>query len=245
MKHSIFSLALAAAVLVAGPLAHATLIHFEFHLSPANEVPPTASTGTGVVDLELDTIAQTLGGQIVFSGLTTNTTAAHIHCCLASPFQTGVNVGVATVVPAFPGFPLGVTSGTDNFLLDLSLASSYNPAFITLQGGLANAEASFINGLIAGETYLNIHTVYRRRNPGLRGGSGAVLIGVARDSGARARWFWKSSQPARIVPAGLKGSTGATTFAVVAAMIGIAVCVCSAGSLARQATRRPGVGAVR
>jgi hypothetical protein len=158
MKHSIFSLALAAAVLVAGPLAHATLIHFEFHLSPANEVPPTVSMATGVVDLDLDTIAQTLGGQIVFSGLTSNTAAAHIHCCLASPFLTGVNVGVATLVPAFPGFPLGVTSGTDNFLLDLSLASSYNPAFIMAQGTLANAEAAFINGLISGETYLNIHT---------------------------------------------------------------------------------------
>ena len=61
-------------------------------------------------------------------------------------------------MPAFPGFPIGVTSGTNNFLLHLDLASSYNPAFVTAQGGLANAEAAFIAGLIAGETYLNIHT---------------------------------------------------------------------------------------
>jgi hypothetical protein len=158
MKRSIFPLALAAAMLFAAPLASASLIHFHFDLSPANEVPPTASTGTGVVDLDLDTILDTLSGHIVFSGLTTNTTAAHIHCCLASPFLTGVNVGVATVVPAFPNFPLGVTSGTDNFVLDLSSATAYNPAFVTMQGSLANAETAFINGLIAGETYLNIHT---------------------------------------------------------------------------------------
>ena len=158
MKHSLPSLVLAAALLVAAPSAHATLIHFHFNLSGANEVPPTPSLGTGVVDLDLDTTAQTLAGNIVFSGWTGNTTAAHIHCCLPSPFLTGVNVGVATLLPAFPGFPIGVVSGTDNFLLHLDSASAYNPAFVTLQGGLANAETAFIAGLIAGETYLNIHT---------------------------------------------------------------------------------------
>jgi CHRD domain/PEP-CTERM motif len=158
MKNSLFSLALAAAMLVAAPLAHASLIHFNINLFGANEVPPTGSPGTGSASLFLDTGAQTLAGHIVFSGLSANTTAAHIHCCLASPFLAGVNVGVATVVPAFPGFPLGVTSGTDDFLLNLNSASAYNPAFVTAQGGLANAETAFIAGLIAGETYLNIHT---------------------------------------------------------------------------------------
>jgi hypothetical protein len=158
MKNSLFALALAAAMLVAAPLAHANLIHFHVNLSGANEVPPSGSLGTGAADLELDTTAQTLAGHIVFSGLTGITTASHIHCCLASPFLAGVNVGVATVVPAFPGFPIGVTSGTDDFLLHLDSATAYNPAFVTLQGGLANAETAFIAGLIAGETYLNIHT---------------------------------------------------------------------------------------
>ena len=160
MKPSIPSLVLAAALLVAAPLAHATLIHFHFNLSGANEVPPTPSLGIGVVDLDLDTTAQTLAGNIVFSGLSGATTAAHIHCCLASPFLTGMNVGVATLLPAFPGFPLGVTSGTDSFLLHLDSASAYNPAFVAAAPGglLANAEALFIAGLIAGETYLNIHT---------------------------------------------------------------------------------------
>ena len=166
MKPSLPSLVLAAALLVAAPLAQATLIHFHFNLSGANEVPATPSLGTGVVDLDLDTTAQTLAGNIVFSGLTGITTAAHIHCCLPSPFLSGVNVGVATLLPAFPGFPLGVMSGTDNFLLHLDSASAYNPAFVTLQGGLGNAEAAFIAGLIAGETYLNIHTAAPNGFPG-------------------------------------------------------------------------------
>jgi len=86
------------------------------------------------------------------------TTAAHIHCCLPSPFATGVNAGVATTTPTFANFPLGVLAGTYDNTLNLTLASSYNPAFVTLVGGLANAETSLVNGLLGGLTYLNIHT---------------------------------------------------------------------------------------
>ncbi len=157
MKRSIFSLALAATMLVAAPLAHAALFNLFVHLSGLAEVPPVTTAGTGAASFVLDTTAHTLEGHIVFSGLNSNTTAAHIHCCLASPFLVA-NVGVATVVPAFPGFPLGVTSGTNDFLLNLASATAYNPAFITAQGSLANAEAAFTAGLISGRTYLNIHT---------------------------------------------------------------------------------------
>ena len=158
MKRSIFSLALAATMLVAAPLAHAALFNLFVNLSGLNEVPPVTSAGTGVASFVLDTTAHTLEGHIVFSGLNSNTVAAHIHCCLASPFSNA-NVGVATPVPAFPGFPLGVTSGTNDFVLNLAAASGYNPAFVTAQGGLANAEAAFTAGLLSGRTYLNLHTV--------------------------------------------------------------------------------------
>jgi hypothetical protein len=44
-------------------------------------------------------------------------------------------------------------------LFDLTMASSYNPAFVTLHGGtVAGAEAALEAGLLAGETYINIHT---------------------------------------------------------------------------------------
>jgi hypothetical protein len=128
-------------------------------LTQALEVPPTGSTATGSATIVLDPTANTLAVHVTFNGLTSNTIMAHIHCCLASPFATGVNVGVATTVPAFPGFPLGVTSGTYDHVLDLTSAASYNPAFVTLQGGtVAGAEAALIKGIENGETYLNIHT---------------------------------------------------------------------------------------
>lgn len=128
-------------------------------LSGANEFPANTSTATGFSIVTLDTTAQTLRVQEIFAGLGSNTTANHIHCCLASPGQTGVNVMVATTLPSFPGFPLGVTSGTFDNTFDLTMASSYNPAFVTAQGGtVAQAEATLEAKLLAGETYINIHT---------------------------------------------------------------------------------------
>ena len=137
----------------------AASLAFAASLTQALEVPPTGSPATGSATVLLNQAASTLGVHVTFSGLTSGTIMAHIHCCLAAPSQTGVNVGVATTVPAFPGFPLGVTSGTYDNVLDLTLASSYNPAFITAQGGtVAGAEAALIRGIENGETYLNIHT---------------------------------------------------------------------------------------
>jgi hypothetical protein len=106
----------------------------------------------------LDAAAQTLQINVTFSGLTSNTVAAHIHCCA----PLGTNAGVATTVPAFPGFPLGVTSGTYNSaVFDLAQSTIYNTTpvtgFVAMQGGLAQAEAALIAGIQAGQTYLNIH----------------------------------------------------------------------------------------
>jgi len=86
-----------------------------------------------------------------------NTTATHIHCCTANPL-TGT-AGVATTTPTFAGFPLGVTSGTYDNILDMTLASSYNPSFVTAHGGtIALAEADLFNGMSLDESYFNIHT---------------------------------------------------------------------------------------
>jgi CHRD domain len=141
-----------AALMLPVPAAHA--ITFELNLSGAAEVPPVSPAGTGSATVVLE--AQTLQISATFSGLTSNTTAAHIHCCA----PLGTNVMVATLLPAFTDFPLGVTSGTyPPHVFDLNMASSYNPAFITAHGGLAQAEADFIAGILGGQSYLNIHTV--------------------------------------------------------------------------------------
>jgi hypothetical protein len=139
--------------------AQATPLQFRAILSGLNEVPANASPGFGQATVFIDPAANTLSVNVFFGDLLGTTTASHIHCCLASPFLTGANVGVATTTPTFPGFPLGVQSGSYSQTFDMTLASSYNPSFITSHGGTVNAaEDALFTGIEAGETYLNIHT---------------------------------------------------------------------------------------
>ena len=117
----------------------------------------SGSPGTGFARVDYDPIAHTLSLDTNFSGLLGTTTASHIHSPTTLPF-TG-NAGVATQLPSFVGFPLGVTSGSYSETFDLTMASSWNPAFITAQGGTpATAEAAFASHLSTGRAYLNIHT---------------------------------------------------------------------------------------
>jgi CHRD domain/PEP-CTERM motif len=160
MRYFSVALLLATAMVLQPPSAHATVIVFQGNLSGANEVPPVVSPGTGTVEVIFDTTAKTLEEIVAFSGLTSNDNAAHIHCCA----PLGTNAGVATAVPALPGFPLGVTSGNYDQTFSLLDAAFYNPAFVTANGGtIAGADAAFEAGLLNVQTYFNIHTTM---NPG-------------------------------------------------------------------------------
>ena len=137
MRYISLALVLMAALMLPVPAAHAIPMTFVANLSQANEVPPTGSPATGLATVVLDPTAQTLQVNATFSGLTSNDVAAHIHCCA----PLGTNAGVATTVPAFPGFPLGVTSGNYvSAVFDLTFFNPpsdpgiYNPAFVTAQG---------------------------------------------------------------------------------------------------------------
>ena len=155
MKRYVSTL-LAGAILLIATAVAATPISFSFALNSAQENNPgDTSTATGFATVSVDVLLNLLTVDVTFSGLTSGTTASHIHCC--APFGTAA--GVATTTPTFAGFPLGVTSGTFHTVLDMTLASSYNPAFITANGGtVASAESVLFAGILAGRSYLNIHT---------------------------------------------------------------------------------------
>lgn len=137
--------------------AQAALITYAATLSGAAESPPNASLGTGVVTVTIDTTLNTMRVQSIFSGLTGNTTASHIHCCTGVPL-TGT-AGVATTTPSFVGFPLGVTAGSMDQTYDLLLASTYNATFVTANGGSpASAKNALLSGIAAGRSYFNIHS---------------------------------------------------------------------------------------
>ena len=156
MKKTLTFLALLLAIAAMPEITNAEPLVFGTTLIGSNEVPAVVTPGIGTAVVTVDGNIMTVNA--TFSGLIGNTTASHIHCCNVP----GMNAGVATAVPSFPGFPLGVTSGTYSQTFDLTLASTYNPAFITNNGGtVAAAQAVFIAGLQAGLTYFNIHTDFR------------------------------------------------------------------------------------
>jgi hypothetical protein len=183
---------LLAMLIAAAPLS-ASIITYDANLSGANENPATASLGIGFAIVTIDDIANTMRVQVTFSNLTTATTASHIHCCVLPPGNTGV----ATTLPTFTGFPLGVTSGTYDNTFDMTLASSYNPAFVAAHGGTtATAEAALLAGIAAGQAYLNIHTSMFQSGEirgvlapepatlGMVGAALAALLGLRRRRGA-------------------------------------------------------------
>ncbi len=154
MKAVVALLAASTALLIAGPAA-ADVIVFSAPLSGAAEEPPNASPGSGLSTVTVDDLALTLRVQASFADLSGQTTAAHIHCCTALP-GAGL-AGVATTVPTFPGFPLGVSSGSYDQTFDMTLASSWNPAFLAANGGsTSTAFGTLFAGLEQGTAYFNV-----------------------------------------------------------------------------------------
>lgn len=145
---------------VLGALALPALAHDVIYiatLSGANEAPANNSPGTGFATLTVNEDNFTMRLETSFSGLDGNVTAAHIHCCTAAP--GAATAGVATPVPSFPGFPSGNTFGDYDRTFDMTLASSFNPAFVTANGGsTGSAFNALLAGIGTGRAYLNIHT---------------------------------------------------------------------------------------
>ncbi|MFT3788039.1 MAG: CHRD domain-containing protein [Tepidisphaeraceae bacterium] len=158
MRH-VFALgaAVASAALLSSSAGAAVIVYTAALSGPA-ESPANASPGTGFSTVTIDTVADTMRVEVSFTGLTGTTTASHIHGPTAvAGAGTG---GVATITPTFTSFPLGVTSGTYDFTYGLSTnPGTYNPAFVTANGGTAtSARTAFLQALADGKAYLNIHT---------------------------------------------------------------------------------------
>ena len=93
----------------------ANISPFRNTYSGAQEVPPNASPGTGMIIGSYNHATNTIAFSIFFRGLTTNTTVAHFH----GPAPVGAGAGVAIL---HAGFPVGVTTGfysASNVLTDV------------------------------------------------------------------------------------------------------------------------------
>jgi hypothetical protein len=127
------------------------------YLNGANESPvPVVSAGTGFALVTYSPNTMMMRVQVSFAGLTSGTTASHIHCCFSPPTTT--TAIAATTTPFFPGFPTGVTAGTYDNTFDMTMASSYSAAFVTAQGSISAALNALLVGMTNSTAYFNIHT---------------------------------------------------------------------------------------
>jgi CHRD domain len=148
---SALSSAIGLGLLAVAAASSAAPIVFGANLRPGQEVPAVISAGSGSATVTLD--GTLLSVALSFSGLTSNTVFAHIHCCAAA----GANGPVAIDFGA--AFPVGVTAGTFSGTFDLTSAATFTSGFRTANPSFQTA---FVNGLLAGNTYINVHTVNNR-----------------------------------------------------------------------------------
>ena len=147
----------ASLLLLCTGMANAALITYKATLSGSSEAPPNSSPATGQTTVTIDDVTGMMTVNAVFSGLIGTTTASHIHCCTAVP--GAATIGVATSLPTFPAFPLGVTSGDYTETFNLLDAATYSSGFLTANGGSVEAARNaLMAGMSAGRAYLNIHT---------------------------------------------------------------------------------------
>ena len=125
----------------------------------ANLNPNGTSVGSGKASLVINPTTNQMVVMAAFKNLTGTTTASHIHGPTTTP-GTGT-AGVMTATPTFPGFPLGVKSGTYQATFDLLAATTYRAGFITANGGtVAGARNAFLAALKDNKAYLNIHSTF-------------------------------------------------------------------------------------
>ena len=165
MKTNLF----ASVLIVLGLCTSANAEIFVGLLDGLQENPAVVTPGTGTGSAIYNPHTQELAVDVNFSGLVGTTTNSHIHCC-ATDLST--NAGIAIhFVPN--GFPLGVTSGSFSHTYDLSLASSFDAAYLAASGGTADlARNRLLNAMRVGVAnaplpgdssiaYFNIHTSFR------------------------------------------------------------------------------------
>ena len=128
------------------------IVTFKATMNGAGEVPANATTGAGTFTATLDTSTNIFTYDVTFTGLTSNTTAGHIHGPAATTASSGTTINFVSLAGAT--FSVGATSGTGHGATTLNAATQITA---TISGD------SLKKLLFAGLTYVNIHTA---SNPG-------------------------------------------------------------------------------
>jgi len=149
MRLSLLLAGLSLVVLLGTSASAQEPIHISANLRGFNEVPAKFTAGTATFRATIDQVAQTITFTVTFSNLTGPPLASHIHFA-----QPNVNGGVqvffcdGTGHPACPTTPSGTISGTVH-AADVVDAG---------QGIGAGDFKDLVKAILAGKTYVNIHT---------------------------------------------------------------------------------------
>jgi len=121
--------ALFVVLLVSSP-ASAAMHVFNFSMDGSQEVPAVVTAATGTCAVTLDDVAETVTVSCTYSDLTSNANNAHIHAG-----AVGV-IGAPIVTLSFDAATSGTATVTD-----------------------ASMSTANVNAMIAGDTYINVHSV--------------------------------------------------------------------------------------
>jgi hypothetical protein len=150
MKKLPASCAVALLALLGVPASEAAPLTYQAILDGAQRVPPTDSLATGLAIVTVDSATDLLTLDITWTGLAENAIGGHLHCC-ALPDASG------PLAINFLGFP-PLPSGSFLQTVDLSLAATYGPVFLTMHGATAaQAKADLLAALAAGTAYMDIN----------------------------------------------------------------------------------------
>src|SRR5258708_39845182 len=113
---------IAASFLVGAPAAFAEMVMYKATLTPAAEVPPTDSKGSGALTASYDTATKKLTYSATYKDLTGPAAAAHFH----GPADAKPNAGVVVPVTEMtPGTLKGEATLTDAQAADLQAGKWY------------------------------------------------------------------------------------------------------------------------
>lgn len=159
-RFTLLSFCVLLTVVLSTSVATADILTYTAHLNASNEVPPSASTATGMATLTVDTDGGPTGLplHIEFSGLSSTQTGAHVHLAGA-----GFNGAVIHVLPM--GSPLDTTLDLEGLLEISSLAAGdlyVNIHTVNNPGGEIRGQLIFTSTVDAeNSTWGNIKSLYR------------------------------------------------------------------------------------
>jgi hypothetical protein len=140
--------AFSAAVLLcaAGVASAASYTSYTSILTGQQAAPTNNSPGIGAAILDFNADSHVLHVGAAFSALQGLSTGANIQWS-----------GSGDTLASLLAFPLGVSTGAYSHNFNTSLDTTWNPVFLSANGGnAAGAEAAFAAGLATGTAYLNI-----------------------------------------------------------------------------------------